>query len=343
MTKKKFYDEYGNEVRSRPPRPFYKKWRFGMVVILGVTIGAIGIYILGNEDEIVGERIEQELRGKVEVEKTGGENQELKESSDKITEEQTYTYEDFKGIYVAFEGEPYNSPVDSMKSNIIVLGTESYQSFNRWDFDMTSIILDKTVKGNILTLDLESSESVNWGLHSESGTEQFELRHDGDKKTLYSITNDHLLYSMSNQDLQTHYSQSEIDYARIIMTIYGEPSLDQWLVWNNDWGIPVVNVSYNSAGDSTEVSNEVYYPENVTHLDFTRQGMAAGIITYSSHGDGHITRYPMPLHYQQEDQSENGYEQLAKDALGDAYTLYVEPFEPYTVADFIGRIKFVYE
>lgn len=120
---------------------------------------------------------------------------------------------------------------------------------------------------------------------------------------------------MSNQDLQTHYSQSEIDYARIIMTINGEPSLDQWAV-------PVVNVRYNSAGDHSEVSNEVFYPENVTHLGLTSQGMAAGIITYFSHDDGHITRYPTPLHYHQEDQSEEGYRQLAQEALGDAYDIY---------------------
>lgn len=88
-----------------------------------------------------------------------------------------------------------------MEPNIIVLGDDFYQSFNRRDFDMTSTILDKPIEGNVLTLDLDSDENEMWGLHSESGTEQFEIRHDGDKKVLYSITKNYPLYSMSNQDL----------------------------------------------------------------------------------------------------------------------------------------------
>ncbi len=344
MAEKKFYDEHGNEIRSRPPKPFYKKWWLWGIVVLGVIFGTIGMYALGSEDEIEDEPIEKGVGEEVkEVEETVVEDPELTESEEGIVEEQTYTYEDFKGTYVTFEGEPYNSTVGSMESNIMVLGDDFYHSFNRWDFDMTSTILDKTIEGNVLTLHLDSDENEMWGLHSESGTEQFELRHDGDKKVLYSNTKDYSLYSMSNQDLQTHYSQSEIDYARIIMTINGEPSIDQWAMWNAEWGVPVVNVRYNSAGDPTEVSNEVSYPEDVTHLDLTSQGMAAGIITYSSHGDGHITRYPIPLHYHQEDQSEEGYRQLAQESLDDAYTIYIEPFDPYTVADFIGRVEFVYE
>lgn len=341
MAKKKFYNEHGNRIRSRPSKPFYKKWWLWIAVVLGVVFGTIGMYALGSEDKVVDDRVEQEVGEEVKkVEVTGMEDPGLAESEEEIVEEPTYTYEDFKGTYVTFEKDPYNSPVGS---DIMVLGDDFYQSFNRWDFDMTSTILDKTIDGSVLTLDLDSDENEIWGLHSESGTEQFELRHDGDNKVLYSITKDYSFYSMSSQDLQTHYSQSEIDYARIILTINGEPSLDQRAVWNAEQGVPVVNVRYNSAGDHTEVSNEVSYPKDVTHLDFTSQGMAAGIITYFSHGDGHITRYPMPLHYHQEDQSEEGYRKLAREALDDVYTIYIEPFEPYTVADFIGRVEFVYE
>ncbi len=90
----------------------------------------------------------------------------------------------FKGTYVTFEGEPYDSPILSIGSNVVVLGDDFYQSFNRWDFDMTSTILDKTIEGNMLTLDVDSDENEMWGLHSESGTEQFELRYDGEKKYL---------------------------------------------------------------------------------------------------------------------------------------------------------------
>lgn len=344
MARKKYYDEYGNEIRSRPSKPFYKKGWFWIIVGLGIIFGAIGTYILGNENEIVDEPIEQGGEDNVEeVEEMVVVDPEVarsEEAEEEIIEEPRYTYEDFKGTYVTFEGDPYNS---SVISDIEVLGDDFYQSFNRWDIDMTSPILDKTIEGNVLTLDLDSEESKAWGLHSETGIEQYELSYEDNKKILYSITDDHTLYSMSTQDLQTHYSQLEIDYARIIMTINGEPSLDQWAMWNGEWGVPVVKVSYNSVGDPTEVSNQVSYPEDVTHLDLTSQTMAAGIITYSAHGDGYITRYPMPLHYHQEDQSEEGYRQLAQKALDDASAIYIEPFEPYAVADFIERVEFVYE
>lgn len=159
-------------------------------------------------------------------------------------------------------------------------------------------------------------------LHSESGLEEFELRYDGDQKVSYSITQDQVFNSMSNQDLQTHYTQSEIDYARVLMTVYGEPSLDQWAMWEESFGTIVIDVSNHSAGEPTEVSEDVPYPEDVTHLDLTKQGMAAGMVTYSSHGDGNITRYPMPLHYHQDDQSKEGYRQLAQESLDNAEVIY---------------------
>ena len=174
IAKKKFYDEYGNEIRSRPPKPLYKKRWFWIIVSLSVMLGATGIYILGSDNEMVDEPIEQRVEeGVEEVEEMIAKDPEVarsEESEEEIIEEPTYTYEDFKGTYITFEGDPYNSPVIS---NIEVLGDDSYQSFNRWDFDMTSPILDKTIEGNVLTLDLDSEESKAWGLHSESGTEEY--------------------------------------------------------------------------------------------------------------------------------------------------------------------------
>lgn len=45
-----------------------------------------------------------------------------------------------------FERDPYNSPLESIDPPIIVLDDNSYQIFNRWNFDMTSTIIDKTIK-----------------------------------------------------------------------------------------------------------------------------------------------------------------------------------------------------
>lgn len=173
-----------NEIRSRPPKPFYKKWWFWLIVILSVTFGMIGLYIFSNEDEIANESKDLGIREESDNEET--KDSEIGKSEKENIEKQTHTYEDFKGIYVSFEGEPYNSPIVGI-SELIVLDDDYYRSFNRWDYDMTSTILDKTIEGNVLTIDVNSDESEQYGLHSESGAEQFELRHDGDKKIFIQL------------------------------------------------------------------------------------------------------------------------------------------------------------
>lgn len=337
-------DKILSRTQSKTQKSFYKKKWFLIVVTLVVIFGFIGIYINVNKDEATDEPKNEDSEEVIESEE---EDVALEEanvvSEEENIKEPIYTYEDFKGIYVAFEGEPYNSPINSNADHIIILEDNYYQSLNRWDYDMTSTILEKTIEDNILTLKLDSDEQEQWGLHSESGVEKFELSFNGDKKILRPINSNATLYSMTTEDLQTFYSQSEIDYARIIMTLYGVPSLDSWAVWESENDAPpFVRVRHNSAGDPTDVSDQVTYPENVTHIDLTAQGMAFGMVTYSTKGDGYITRYPMPLHYHQEDQSEEGYKQLAQNAIDDAKTIYVEPFEPYEVADFIGRVEFEY-
>ncbi len=80
---------------------------------------------------------------------------------------------------------------------------------------------------------------------------------------------------------KTHYNQSEINYARIILTINGEPSLDQWLVWED----PLVNINHSSADDPVlQIDDSIVYPEEVisTMTD-------SNYISYTSNGDGHIT------------------------------------------------------
>ncbi len=315
LAKKKYYDEHGNQTRSKPPKRIYQKWWVWLMVVVVVSVG---IAVLGRE-----ENIEKPVStGISKTEKEEKETNVADPEEEGTSEELTYTYEDFKGTYALFEGEPYNSPIGL---DIRVIGDDSYRSFNLWDVGMASSILDKTIEGNILTL------------HSGSETEQFELRYEGDKKIMHSIKNGQSLYSMSSQDLQTHYNQFEIDYARIILTINGEPSLDQWLVWED----PVVNINHSSAGDPVlQIADDIVYPDDVTHLSSTI--MDSNYISYTANGDGYITIYPNPSHTQAE-QSEEENRQLAQEILDNAYTIYVEPFDPYTVADFIGRVEFIYE
>lgn len=337
--------EEDTRFRSRPRKSFYKSRGFWVIVFFILLFGAIGTYVLMNkkEDKNLKQPAEKETDQVVEEsEESAVENTENLESEKEDIAEPLYTYEDFKGTYVLFEDIPYDSPISGM-SDIIVLREDSYRTFNRWDYDMTSTILSKTIEDYILTIDLDSDENEIWGRHSESGTEQFKLDYNGDRKILYSIKEDESFYSMSSEDLQTEYKQLEIDYARIIMTILGRPSLDYWAVWEDKLGTPIIDVSYHAAGDSIDISGKVTYPEKVTYLSFTDAEMITRTITYSTQGDGYIKVYPMLLPYNQDEQSTEENRKIAEQAINNAYTIYVEPFEPYDVADFIGHVEFVYQ
>lgn len=113
--------------RSRPRKSFYKRWRFWIIVFLILLFGTIGAYILMNEKE--GRNIEQPIEKEAEqvVEESGepaARNAENQKSEKKDIAEPLCTYEDFKGTYVLFEGNPYDSPLSGM-SDIIVLSEDS--------------------------------------------------------------------------------------------------------------------------------------------------------------------------------------------------------------------------
>ena len=157
---------------------------------------------------------------------------------------------------------------------------------------------------------------------------------------------DSSFYPMSKQELETYYSQSEIDYARIIMTMRGVPSLDFWEVFSSEYDgdKPIIGVSQMNKGDIIRHTNDdgastyddnVGYPEDVTELylrNKTRQDEIS--YTYSSIGEGYIKIYPVPL---------NHAIRTGEEVINQAEKKYIEPFEPFEVADFIGRVEFYYE
>ncbi|MBQ0140537.1 MAG: hypothetical protein KBT36_14735 [Kurthia sp.] len=333
MGKKKYYDENGKQIRSRLSKPFYKKWSLWMIVFFSALLGAIGIYTISDEGKSRDATIEKkEPKKEITTNKKDSQHTDL-EIEEKVP---TYTYENFKGTYIQFEGEPYKSSIQGM-SPVIVIGDASYYKFNRWDFEMTSTITDIAISESTLTLDLDSPADKIWGIPSKRESKQFELRYDGDKKILYSITDDTTLYSISKEDLQAHYTQSEIDYARIIMTLRGVPSLDSWAAYSSEYSgdKPLIGVSYNKKGESIPNITDyghVKYPENVTTLYLKNKARHAEIsYTYSSIGDGYIKVYPVPLNYALK---------TGEEVLNTVEEYYIQPFEPYEVADFIGHIEF---
>lgn len=332
MAKKKYYDEEGNQIRSRASKPFYKKWSLWAIIFVCVLFGSIGMYTFGNAEKNANNSVAEKENTK-EVETKNDLEEKNIETEEKA---QTYTFEDFKGTYVQFIGEPYNSAFTGM-SHITVISDESYRTFNRWDYDMTSPIINKSIAKSTLTLDLDSTEDHILGPHSESGTEQFELRFEGNKKILYSITKDVTFYSMSTEDLQTHYSQKEIDYTRILMTLRGVPSLDFWAAYSSEYegDKPIIGVSRSKKGDFipyiTDV-DEVGFPEDVTTLYLQNKTRMDEIsYTYASIEDGYIRVYPVPLNFALRSGDE---------VINEAKEHYIEPFEPYEVADFIGHVEY---
>lgn len=342
MERKRFYDENGKEIRSRPTKQFYQKWWFWLMASILTIVVVIAFS---------GGKFITEKPVKSEPMKTGEEKEKVKEKNKEIeatetlkeaVEEPTYTYEDFMGTYVTFEGDPYDSPINylvSLEDDFIIDGPMNSGSLLR-------NIVDKTITGNVLTLDWHENVDNNNGITSSdpSGTLQLELDDQGDQKRIRFITNDDwmddLFYSMSDQTLLDQYDIHEIDYARIIM-MTGIPRIDPIE--------PIVYVRKLSAGDPIfKVDGSASYPENVTSLSAANTSFSNHdifSIAYSAHGDGHITIYPQSSNFEidLEAQSDEDYRQLAQKVLDNAENVYVDPSTPYLVADFIGRVEFNYD
>lgn len=331
MAKKKYYDIHGNLIRSRPKNEFYHKWWFWLMIF---TVLIIGIVILGGNEDIAEEPVASET---AEVpEKNNEKVDEQIENTENVKEEATFTYENIQGTYAIFSGNPYESNINEL----YIFESDYFRYLNLWDMDLKSIITRDKIEGDILTLNFEGEENELWGVYDESGMEQFELRHEDSKQYLYSLTNDKSLYSISEQDLQEHYNQLEIDYARIVMTIIdGNIPRDAWAVSS-----PVtIYVSHSSADEPLGGwGGASSYPKDVTHLssDFfddlshLSDQLKSGIITYSTQGDGNITLYQL---------NKDGAERVAQERIEEVGAMYVQPSEPHYVADFIGNVEFVYE
>src|SRR5699024_8188899 len=161
-----------------------------------------------------------------------------------------------------------------------------------------------------------------------------------DSKVLHSLTSGNTLYSISKDDLQKHYDQLEIDYARIVMTIIGDTvPLDEWTVSS-----PAnMEISHSKADEPLGGWGDApSYPKDVTHLtsnllddlSHLSDTIYNSTITYYPHGDGNITLYYL---------AQEGAERVGQEKIEELGTVYVDPYEPYFVADFIGRVKFIYE
>lgn len=309
---------------KKKPAPKKKRNIILIVLILIISIFSISAVLGKNNREPI-EKTEETLVKKVNEKSDKDSKAEVKE----VTAESDVTYEDFKGVYIPFSGEPYNSPIVSM-GLIQEIDENTFQYTDRWESSRTSAITKKTIEGNTLTLGLTTEQSDYFGSQSES--EQFELRYENGMKYLRSISNNHAYYAISNVELEKYYDPLEIDYARIIMSVInGSISLDSWAVYS-----PVtVYVSRSYANKPLNGSvGAPSYPKNVTHLSsnildtFSHESgfIRNGSITYSADGKGNITFY-----------------QPNNERIEEVGNIYVDPFKPYEVVDFISNVEFIYK
>lgn len=144
---------------------------------------------------------------------------------------------------------------------------------------------------------------------------------------------------MTEQELQNYYNQSEIDYARILLM--------------NEVDILDMNSPMLHVNDSLDIHHSTFATAlgnfgfirnlNLTLLRF-EYGDTTSLdsinIYYRPHGDGHITTYQLA----EVDLLLDRYaDEMEKEVLATAETVYVEPSEAYLIADFIKRVEFVYE
>lgn len=350
MRRKRFYDADGNEIRSKPPKAFYQTWWFGLIIIVVVIIGTIkALGSSSGEDAKVENSIETEGKEVADDvlsdENNAPEIEEEPDSSEvieEVSEEPVYLYEDFKGTYVLFEGPPYESSIE----HIAVIEEDKFSESTMLSMQgrglITRNILEKTTDGSVWTLDLE--QVIVEPTEKPMGNIKMFLEYQNGYKFIRFMGEKNILsepfYSMSNEALYANYHSNEIDYARIIMmTNIPRPEPDDPTISVKQ--LPAGNPIFNIEGSPT-------YPENVTMLSTTGNSFSnhdTYTTVYSVQGDGYITLYPQPTKFEVdiEAQSYEDYYELAQEILRNAETVYVDPFEPYLVANFISSVKFYYE
>lgn len=341
MSKKKYYDEDGNRVRSNPnpSKPFYKKWWVALIICSLIFVASY-------------------LINKPKDEKTQNENEEETEEiseSENIHEKEnrasTYTFDDFKGTYIMFADQPF----ESGGKGRFIISEDYYEYTDFWETSFKFEILDQTIEENILTLIINVGIDEYMNLDGQDYRIEFELEEDNDEKHLktkpfpfWPSDNEENIYSIDTENLQEHYDQLEIDYARIIMTLFSsELPLDAWAM-NQDNPIYISHTKKGETLGGWPTADS--YPENVTHIrghlvymirnksDLIQvdefDDKEQGILSYAAHGDGNITIYYL---------NKEGAVRVSQEVIENRGVIFVDPSEPYFVADFIGRVNFIYE
>lgn len=330
MSKKKYYDENGLQLRSKPKR---KKHKVPIFLILILTIATV-YFVVNHQNRIVDTQQNQEENKMNLVEKDNMKS-DLNQEEVNNNVHQKYGYDDFKGIYTTFSGVPYQS--ESWGRYELTDSIYRYNDF--WEEEFINEIISKKIDQDVLTIKYLYHGDPENDFKEEIKIEKFKLIYENNIKKLYSITNDYTLFAIDEPELNKFYKQIEIDYVRILMTILDGPLGLDSLAMMEDNSIIVSSSPANEPLGGWK--DGPYYPEKVIHLttpflDEIRHNdlISNSTITFHPHGDGNITVYVL---------DKTGADRVSKEKIINKGTIYVNPSDPFHVVNLLGHFRFIYE
>lgn len=258
------------------------------------------------------------------------------------------TLEEFKGIFVEFKGEPYESTFGNIHIITEEMTVDAEENSGATYSDITGQVIDDET----LILDIYLPEQAGYGeswyqmelnrLYDENGYKYLTW---GSDYSLYPITVDDMiangfeLYDPDKKlinelreydemvprtiDYLGSYTAKQIEYARVWLNVMDNPGVIELSVYFFEEGEPVI--------PGFEEDNQLY-PEDITVLS----GYYGydGTVAYSSNGDGTINIYNIPerLH----DPPEK-FPEIIEEALN-TRQVYVESLDDFEVSKLIERI-----
>lgn len=276
------------------------------------------------------------------------------EAENQQSDEKNTEFENFKGIYVLFDEEPYKSSVEA----VVIISNDVYLSgIFPGDYAKGNIV-DTQMDNEQLTLNVQYSEQkeseganteFNFTLHDdqtynkilqapETGEELYPITTEDLSEIGFNVSSiEDILPELSEYDSQVQeniettnaellddYSNEEIEYARVWLTVMNNPQVKEVTVNRYNEGSPIHSGNENSA----------VYPREVVQL--TGFYGSDGAVTYASNGDGTIEVYDVPTHWHMESSElPEVYDRI----LNNTETIYVDPGTETEVVQMINKLN----
>lgn len=254
--------------------------------------------------------------------------------------------EQLKGIFVEFNGEPYES-----NFNYIYLLTEKeifdgYRDSHAWisnvkkksyadgklTMQLESLAMDGSVEGEYeVQLDVNTDGNGYRYLEFDTGVKLYPITTEDFYKGGFDFSGDkqHYIDELKAYDKNVprtidflaNYSAKQIEYARVWLNVMDNPNVSE------------LHVYIQPAGETIAPSvDSAVYPEDVTFVS----GMYGyeGHVAYSGNGDGTINIYHVPTHWHADPKD---WTNISEDILN-TELVYLEPLDDLEVATLIERI-----